>query len=110
MEIGKTQNGFTITKEMLLNSIETFKQKPIVFNSKQTLENYTDDEIVDRFNNEYAIGFIFDNIELINEKEVYADIFIFDKHIDKWNSKYDNWCIQLDDDKSKFNLCSIEVF
>lgn len=110
MQIGETQNGFILTKEMVLNSLDTFTDVPIVYNEKQSLKDYRDNKIVNKFNKEYAIGVIVGNIE-VTDKEVFADINIWDKYLDKWKGKYDNWCIQFDDDeKSKFKLCSIECF
>lgn len=108
MQIGETQNGFILTKEMVLNSLDTFTDVPIVY--KESFKNYRDDEVVNKFNKEYAIGVIVGNIE-VTDKEVFADINIWDKYLDKWKGKYDNWCIQFDDDeKSKFKLYSVECF
>ena len=47
---GTTINGLDITEEMILNSLDSFKSKPIVLNYKQKLKNYTDNETVSEFN------------------------------------------------------------
>lgn len=109
MELGETANGLNITKEMILSSINTFSMKPIVFNDREVLKDYTNDEIVDKFNNENVIGLIRGGVEIVGN-EVYAEILILDKYVDKWKGKYDNWCIQLNEDKTKFELISIECF
>ena len=53
MKKGITDNDFEITEEMILKSLNTFVNKPIVFNNKQSLKDYTNDEIVTKFNEEY---------------------------------------------------------
>lgn len=46
----------------------------------------------------------------IENNLVYADVNIYDNKLDLWKGRFDNWCIQFDDNKDKFKLCSIEVF
>jgi len=110
MTIGKTQNGWNLTKEMIMNSLDTFANKPIVWNKREDFNNYTD---MDNYKDScQVIGMILaePNIE-ITDHEVYADIMIMnDNHRHLWTGKFDNWCITLSDDKKSFELDSIEVF
>lgn len=107
MNIGETENGYiTITKEAVLNSIKTFEYKPIVYNKNQAFRDYRESNF-DNYKNELIIGHILGNVE-VTDKEVFADIIVKDEYKDLWKDKYDNWCIQ--DNKSGFELLSIEVF
>jgi hypothetical protein len=109
MRAEETANGLMITEEAILNSLDTFINKPIVFNDKQTLKDYTVDEMVDKYNSEHVMGIILGNLELKDGK-VYADVAIWDNYPEKFKPEYDNWCIQLNDDKKSFTLCSVEFF
>jgi hypothetical protein len=101
MNIGKTANDFNLTKEMVLNSIESFKNKPIIYNKQQELKHCTEDIV---------IGFILEKEVKVTDLEVFADIFVFDEYKNLWDGKYNNWSIQLSDSENKFQLLSIEVF
>jgi hypothetical protein len=104
---GSTPNDLFITKEMILNSLDTFKNKPIVFNDKQSLKNYTDDEIVTKFNDEHCVGVI--NSARYNPKGyVEGDVIYYDEFYAK--DQFDNWQIKLSEDKKSFVYCSAEVF
>lgn len=107
MNIGKTQNDYiTITKEAVLNSLESFINKPIVYNKNQEFTDYRENNF-DNYKNELVIGYIVGNIE-VTDTEVFADIVIKDEYIHLWKDKYDNWCIQ--DNKTSFEFVSVETF
>jgi len=110
MNIGMTANGFDLTKEMVLNSIDSFEHQPLIYNKKKEFKDYIEENI-SNYKNEIAIGFIAGNIE-VTDIEVFADIIIKDEYKNLWNGKYDNWCIDypIEDNKNKFRLNSIEVF
>jgi hypothetical protein len=101
-----TPNGLNITKDMILNSLDSFRDKPIVLNNGQDLNDYTDDEIVTKFNKEHAIGII-NSAELVDFK-VIGDVTFYKEEYKK--DKFDNWQIELSEDKQSFNYCSCEIF
>lgn len=110
MTIGETQNNWTLTREMVENSLDSFANKPIVWNKQQEFKDYRN---MEDYKNCQVIGMISSepNIQ-IGIDEVYADIIIMDKYVDVdlWKGKFDNWCMQIDFDKKSFVLDSIEVF
>jgi hypothetical protein len=114
MTIGITQNNWELTKEMVENSLESFPGKPIIFNKKQEWKDYTTEEFDQKYlSEEKIIGMICNEPNIIIENNnVYADIILFKKYPENnlWKGKFDNWCIQLNDNKMAFNLVSIEVF
>ena len=109
MTIGEVPNGWTLSKEMIMNSLDTYANKPIVWNKKQEFKDYRD---MENYKNNQVIGMILEEPNLkITDKEVYADIMIMnDNHKHLWTGKFDNWCITISDDKKSFELESIEVF
>jgi len=111
MIIGMTQNNWELTKEMVENSLETFHLRPIVWNKKQEFKDYTGDYIEDYFKNCATIGCLggCEDIKIIGN-EVYSTMVIKDEYLDLWKGKFDNWCIEINDDKKSFRLDSIEVF
>lgn len=106
MKKGVTDNGFEITEEMILNSLDSFKNKPIVLNQNQFLKDYTDNNNVTKFNDENCIGVI-NSAEYIDDK-VIGDVVYF--RDDFGQEEFDNWQIELSEDKKSFNYCSCEVF
>ena len=109
MEIMETQNGFEITKEMVKNSLESFINAPIVYNKKQQTTNYRDEEFQNYYDKNVVIGFVSEVINII-ENKVLANIYIRDEYVDLWTGKYDNWCIQFNENKTAFIVLSIEIF
>lgn len=109
MTIGMTYNRFELTREMIENSIDTFAYKPIVLNKKAKLKDYRNLTIEDYINKTHVIGCILKTPNIIIEdNNVYADIYIFDEDVKSWNGKFDNWSIILNNDR--FELNGIEVF
>ena len=115
MHIMKDANGFDMTRELVENSRESFPLKPIMYNQQGKFKEY-DRNMKDKMlsehylNNTQIIGCICSDSITIEDNTVYADIFIFESQLSKWNGKYDNWQIQLSDDNKSFELCAIEVF
>ena len=106
MREGVTQNGFNITREMILNSLDTFINKPIVLNKGQELNDYTNSEEVNLFNREHVIGVI-NSVEYIDGVVMGEVVFYQTDNIKK---EYDNWQINMSDDKKSFEYCSVELF
>lgn len=104
---GSTPNDLNITKDMILNSLDTFKNKPIVFNNKQSLRDYTDDEIVNKFNSQHCVGII-KSAEYNSKGYVEGNVIYYDSEYAK--DEFDNWQIEVCEDKQSFVYCSAEVF
>ena len=110
MRAGMTANGLLITEEAIKNSLDTFINKPIVFNEDSYLKDYTSREYLEKYNREHVIGSILGNLEL-KDGVLTSDVSIWDKS--KFKEEFDNWCIEIDggrDGFNNFNLCSIEIF
>lgn len=108
MTLGMTQNNWELTKEAVENSINSFANVPIVWNKQQEYKNYSDTS--DYLQNR-VIGFISSEPYInIIDNNVYADIFIKDEYDYLWQGRFDNWCIQFDDNMDNFKLFSIEIF
>lgn len=103
-----TPNGLDITEEMILNSLHTFKNKPLVLNKNQELKNYTNDEVVEKFNKDYEIGMVV-SAEYNKENGIVEGEVIF-RDTKYARDEFDNWQITLSDDKKSFILNSIEIF
>ena len=105
MDISNGHN-IEITREMVDNSIDTFVDKPVVYNPNQELKDYTNDKIVKDFYCDNVVGFI-TGVKIVDKQVIgeviwYNDIYIRDK--------YNNWNIQLTDDRSEFVFCGVEIF
>lgn len=111
MKIGKTQNNFTLTKEMVERSLDTFKYTPIVWNERESFKDYRDigDELTEYYKQNKVIGFICSDA-CIKADNVHADIIMLDKYVSLWKGEYDNWRISLAESKESFVLENIEVF
>lgn len=105
MDISKGHN-IEITREMVDNSIYTFVDKPVVYNPNQELKDYTNDKAVKNFYCDNVVGFITGakivGNQIVGEVIWYSDVYIRDK--------YNNWNIQLSDDRSEFVFCGVEIF
>lgn len=104
---GKTANDLEITEEMILNSLHTFKNKPLVLNNKQELKDYRNDELVQKFNKAHEIGMVV-SVEYKEEGFVEGEVIFRDTKYAR--DVFDNWQITLSDDKKSFVLNSIEIF
>jgi hypothetical protein len=108
MRKGITDNGLNITEEMILNSLDTFINKPIVLNYKQKLKNYTENETVSEFNKTNAVGYIIS--ANYNKENGLVEGEVSFKHNKCIRDKFDNWQIELSKDKKSFVYCSCEIF
>ena len=110
MRIGETKNGFKLTKKMVLNSIYSFSSVPIIWNQNSNFKDYNDTNKY--IETQTIIGFLLEEPNItIKGNNVYADIIIIDNITNYWNGRFDNWCIQFDENiNDKFELFSIEVF
>ena len=106
MTKGKTVNDLDVTEEMILNSLHTFKNKPIILNNNQFLTNYTDDEIVQEFNKDHEIGIIVS----ANYKEETVEGEVIFEDTKYARDEFDNWQIELSEDGKSFLLKAIEIF
>lgn len=109
MNIMMTENGLNITKEMVENSLESFINVPVVYNSRGDFKDYTEKNIDNYKTETFPIGVVLNGVHIENDG-VYAEIMIWDKYEKLWHGKYDNWCIVLAEDKKSFRVDSIEVF
>lgn len=116
MEVGVTPNGFEITKEMIENSLSTFANKPIVYNEQEKLKDYRDDEIVEKFNEEFCIGGIQDDVVFENNI-VTATVFFFDDLFENIidssvfeKTERDNWQITVSENGKGFVYAACELF
>jgi hypothetical protein len=108
MIIGMTQNNWELTREMIDNSLDSFANKPIVWNEKQNFKDYRD---MENYKQCKVIGMICEEANiLIENNNVYADILLFDRCCGEWKGKFDNWRLTIDNDWKSFKLDSIEVF
>lgn len=104
---GSTPNDLNITKDMIVNSLDTFKDKPIVFNDKQSLKDYTNNETVNKFNAQHCVGII-KSAEYNPKGYVEGNVIYYDSDYAK--DEFDNWQIEVCEDKKSFVYCSAEVF
>ena len=116
MKVGIVPNGFEITKEMIENSLSTFANKPIVYNNQGKLNDYRDDEIVEKFNKELCIGCIQDDV-VFKDNIVTATVLFYDDNLKDTiessvfeKTKHDNWQITVSEDGKSFIYSACELF
>lgn len=106
MKVGRVPNGFKITEEMILNSLDTFENQPIILNKNGERKDYTNKDDVEKFNKEYPVGIItdikFENGKVLGLVSWYKEEYERDE--------YDNWQIDIADDKKSFVYCCAEIF
>lgn len=108
MDVMTTANGLEITEEMILNSLDSFINKPVVLNLNQECKDYNDKEMVNNFNKEKTIGVIIEAEYNRGLKQVAGNVIWYDVQHIKY--KYDNWQIEVSDDGMSFCLNCVEVF
>lgn len=105
MDISKGHN-IEITQEMAKKSIDTFIDMPVVYSPGQELDDYRNERVVRDFYYNNVVGYItsarIENNQIIGEVCWYNEFYIKDK--------YDNWSIQLSDDKTQFKFKGVEIF
>jgi len=109
MTIGKTQNGFILTEDVVRKSLDTFIGKPVIYNKDQGFKHYAKNVLEQDGYYDCDIGYIKGDVHIENNL-VYANVFIYENYIGLWHGKYDNWLIDVNDNKKNFVLDSIEVF
>ena len=112
MEAMRTGNNLAITEEQILNSLDSFIDKPVILNKKQEMKDYTKN--LKQLNKEHTIGIIKTAKYDKNTKQVIGIVQIYkDKDYYKYfKPKYDNWQITFEnnDDYNKFNFIAVEIF
>ena len=113
MNATRTENNFDITEEQILNSLDSFIDKPVVLNKKQEMKDYRG-ECSKQFNKEHAIGIIktakYDKIT----KQVVGIVQIYKNkdYYKYFKPKYDNWQITFENsvNDNKFEFIAVELF
>lgn len=111
MEIGIAPNGFEITKEMVENALDSFTNCPIIYNKKAIFKDYRDNDTVENFNNDFIIGFIKGDIEILDNKLI-GTVGFFDDLLERFElqinkNKYDNWQIIVENGNFTYRACEI---
>lgn len=106
MKVGKVPNGLEITEDMILNSLNTFINAPIVLNKNGERKDYTNQDEVKKFNIDHTVGVItdvrFETGKVLGLVTWYKEEYKCDE--------YNNWQIDIADDKKSFTYCCAEVF
>ena len=112
MNVMKTENNFDITEEQILNSLDSFIDKPVVLNKKQEMKDYTKD--LKQLNKEHTIGIIKSVKYDKNTKQVIGIVQIYKNkdYYKYFKPKYDNWQITFENNVSdnKFEFNAVEIF
>lgn len=107
MQSGYTGNGFMIKDEMILNSLDSFIDKPIVLNKNEEWIDYTDEWMNRDYFQDKVVGVI-KSVEFLLG-EVIGDVLVYnDEYV---RNKFDNWQISFKEGcRDRFNLESVEIF
>ena len=110
MDVMRTENNFDITEEQILNSLESFIDKPVVLNKKQEMKDYTKD--LKQLNKEHTIGIIKSVKYDKNTKQVIGIVQIYKNkdYYKYFKPKYDNWQITFENNNNKFEFNAVELF
>ena len=113
MNVMRTENNFDITEEQILNSLNSFINKPVVLNKNQEMKDYRCKDLK-QLNKERAIGLIKTAKYDQNAKQVIGIVQIY-KDEDCYNyfkPKYDNWQITFENnvEDNKFEFNAVEFF
>lgn len=115
METMRTENNLDITEELILNSLDSFINKPVVLNKKQEMKDYRiKDEDLKQLNKEHAIGLIKTAKYDKNRKQVIGIVQIYKNkdYYKYFKPKYDNWQITFENsvNDNKFEFIAVELF
>ena len=113
MNVMRTENNFDITEEQILNSLDSFIDKPVVLNKNQDIKDYRIKEDL-QFNKERTIGIIKTAKYDKDAKQVIGIVQIY-KNADYYKyfkPKYDNWQITFEKNvkDNKFEFNAVELF
>ena len=114
MNAMRTENNFDITEELILNSLDSFIDKPVVLNKKQEIKDYRiKDEDLKQLNKERTIGIIKTAKYDKNTKQVIGIVHIYkvEDYYNYFKPKYDNWQITFENNiNDKFEFIAVELF
>lgn len=106
MKVGKVPNGFEITEDMILNSLDTFVNAPVILNKNGERKDYINQDEVKEFNIDHTVGVItnvkFETGKVLGSVTWYKEECRCDE--------YNNWQIDIADDKKSFVYSCAEVF
>ena len=113
MDAMRTENNLDITEEQILNSLDSFVDKPVILNKKQEMKDYRG-ECSEQFNKEHTIGIIKTVRYDKNTKQVIGIVQIYKNkdYYKYFKLKYDNWQITFENNVSdnKFEFNAVELF
>ena len=114
MNVMRTENNLDITEEQILNSLDSFIDKPVILNKKQEMKDYRiKEKDLKQLNKENAIGIIKTVRYDKNRKQVIGIVQIYKNkdYYKYFKLKYDNWQITFEDSKyNKFEFNAVELF
>ena len=112
MKAMRTENNLDITENQILNSLDSFINKPVVLNKNQEMKDYSKD--LKQLNKEHTIGIIKSVKYDKNTKQVIGIVQIYrNKDYYKYfKPKYDNWQITFEKNvkDNKFEFNAVEFF
>ena len=112
MNAMRTENNFDITEELILNSLDSFIDKPVVLNKKQEMKDYRiKEKDLKQLNKENAIGIIKTVRYDKDTKQVIGIVQIYKNkdYYKYFKLKYDNWQINFENN-NKFEFVAVEIF
>ena len=114
MDAMRTENNLDVTEEQILNSLDSFIDKPVVLNKKQEIKDYRiKEKDLKQFNKEHTIGIIKTVRYDKDTKQVIGIVQIYKNkdYYKYFKPKYDNWQITFEDSKyNKFEFNAVELF
>ena len=115
MEAMRTENNLDITEEQILNSLDTFIDKPVVLNKKQEMKDYRiKEKDLKQLNKERTIGIIKTVRYDKSTKQVVGIVQIYKNkdYYKYFKLKYDNWQITFENsvNDNKFEFNAVEIF
>ena len=113
MNVMRTENNFEITEEQILNSLDSFKGKPVILNKNQEMKDYRCKDLK-QLNKERAIGLIKSVKYDKNTKQVIGIVQIYkdEDYYNYFKPKYDNWQITFENNvnDNKFEFNAVELY
>ena len=113
MDAMRTENNLDITEEQILNSLDSFVDKPVILNKKQEMKDYRiKEKDLKQLNKERTIGIIKTVRYDKNTKQVVGIVQIYKNkdYYKYFKLKYDNWQITFENNNNKFEFVAVEIF
>ena len=114
MDAMRTENNLDITEEQILNSLDSFVDKPVILNKKQEMKDYRiKEKDLKQLNKERTIGIIKTVRYDKNTKQVIGIVQIYKNkdYYKYFKLKYDNWQITFENNNdNKFEFVAVEIF